>query len=73
MHASLYKIKVKKGDMLKRGDVLAVLEAMKMESSVFVSTAQEGLIVQSVVAAPGDIVRPGDTMMVLSSPLASKV
>lgn len=66
MHASIYKMKVKKGDRISEGDILVILEAMKMEVNVATTTAQAGLVVQSIVVGPGDIVKPGDTIMVLS-------
>ncbi|POR35540.1 Putative urea carboxylase [Tolypocladium paradoxum] len=66
MHASIYKVKAQKADTIKAGDVLIILEAMKMEVNVGASADQAGLVVQSVVVAPGDIVKPGDTVMVLA-------
>lgn len=59
-------MKVGKGYVLREGDVTIILEAMKMEISVGVSAPQAGLVVQSILVAPGDIVKPGDTMLVLS-------
>ncbi|KAM3498100.1 hypothetical protein MY10362_008564 [Beauveria mimosiformis] len=69
MHASIYKIKVQKGDTIREGDVLVILEAMKMEINITVSAAQAGLVVESVIVAPCDIVKPGDVLMVLSRPV----
>lgn len=68
MHASIYKIKVQKGDRIKEGDILVILEAMKMEINIAASPDQVGLVVASVVVAPGDIVKPGDVVIVLSRP-----
>ncbi|KAK4093996.1 hypothetical protein Purlil1_1487 [Purpureocillium lilacinum] len=66
MHASIYKMHAKKAGTIKEGDVLVVLEAMKMEVNVVATEAQVGLTVDSIVCAPGDLVKPGDTMIVLS-------
>ncbi|KYK54810.1 urea amidolyase [Drechmeria coniospora] len=66
MHASIYKIKAQKGDVIKAGDIMVILEAMKMEVNVAASTTQTGMMIQSIVVALGDIVKPGDTLMVLS-------
>ncbi|KAM4056606.1 carboxyltransferase domain-containing protein [Hirsutella rhossiliensis] len=68
MHASVYKIHVQNGDAIEAGDVLFTLEAMKMEVNVAASTAQAGLAIESIVVAPGDVVKPGETLMVLSRP-----
>jgi biotin carboxyl carrier protein len=66
MHASIYKIKVQKGETIREGDVLVILEAMKMEINIRASAAQAGLVVESVIVAPCDIVKPGDVVIVLS-------
>ncbi|OAA55168.1 Allophanate hydrolase subunit 2 [Cordyceps fumosorosea ARSEF 2679] len=66
MHASIYKIKAQKGDTISEGEILVILEAMKMEVNVRASESQAGLIVEGILAAPGDIVKPGDALMVLS-------
>ena len=65
MHASVYKIPADKGSTIKTGDVLVVLEAMKMEINVIASPEQDGLVIQSIIVATGDVVRPGDTMVTL--------
>ncbi|KAM3477208.1 hypothetical protein MY5147_002810 [Beauveria neobassiana] len=72
MHASVYKIKVQKGETIREGDVLVILEAMKMEINIRVSAAQAGLIVESVIVAPCDIVKPGDVVIVLSRPVEAE-
>ncbi|KJZ77167.1 hypothetical protein HIM_03488 [Hirsutella minnesotensis 3608] len=66
MHASVYKIPALKGSVLGQGDVLVVLEAMKMEVNVTAPPTQTGLVVANIVVAPGDVVKPGDTLLVLS-------
>ncbi|TQV94433.1 hypothetical protein V2A60_002537 [Cordyceps javanica] len=66
MHASIYKFVSKKGDTIREGDILVILEAMKMEVNVRASESQAGLIIEGILAAPGDIVKPGDAIMVLS-------
>lgn len=72
MHASIYKIKIQKGDTLNNGDIMLILEAMKMEINIAVSAAQAGLVVDSVVVAPGDVVKPGDVLVVLARPGEAK-
>ncbi len=72
MHASIYKIKVQKGDVINESDVLVILEAMKMEVNIGVPASQACLIVESILVAPGDIVKPGDVIMVLTRPSEAK-
>lgn len=67
MHASVFKIKKCKEDMIKTGDTLLILEAMKMEINVFASAEHIGKKVESILMAPGDIVKPGDTLITLSA------
>ena len=66
MHASVYKIRVQKGDVIKAGDLLLVLEAMKMEVNIAASKEHEGLQVGGIVVGSGDIVKPGDTLLVFA-------
>ncbi|UNI17682.1 Urea carboxylase [Purpureocillium takamizusanense] len=66
MHASIYRMHAKRGCSIKEGEVLAVLEAMKMEVNVVATRAQVGLTIESIVCVQGDLVKPGDTMIVLS-------
>ncbi|KAM3501559.1 hypothetical protein MY11210_009338 [Beauveria gryllotalpidicola] len=72
MHASIYKIKVQKGETIREGNILVILEAMKMEINIRVSAAQAGLVVESVIVAPCDIVKPGDVVIVLSRPVEAE-
>ena len=67
MHASVYKILAKKGWTVKTGDVLVVLEAMKMEINVIASTEQDGLVVQGILVATGDVVKPGDPLVIFTN------
>ena len=56
MPASVASIKVSAGDRVQAGDVLIVLEAMKMELPI--SAPRDGLVKQ-VRCAAGDLVQPG--------------
>lgn len=55
-------IKVTAGQAVKSGDVLAVIEAMKMENEVL--APKDGTVAQ-VVAAQGAAVKTGDPLVVL--------
>jgi biotin carboxyl carrier protein len=62
MQGMVFAIKVKAGDTVKVGDVLLVLEAMKMESDI--PSPQDGIIKEIFVAA-GQHVRRGDPLLAI--------
>jgi biotin carboxyl carrier protein len=53
-------VKVSKGDIVKKGDVLLIMEAMKMENNVLAS--QDGVI-EVIKVQPGDSVLEGDVLL----------
>ena len=62
MPGNLVDVKVKAGDSVKKGDVLVVLEAMKMENEIM---APRDAKVAQVLAAKGATVNTGDVLVVL--------
>lgn len=56
-------IKVNVGDTIKRGDIVMVLEAMKMENNI--ESMYDG-VVSSIVKGKGDTVLEGETLIVLA-------
>jgi acetyl-CoA/propionyl-CoA carboxylase biotin carboxyl carrier protein len=62
MQGTVLSVAVEPGDEVAAGDVVCVLEAMKMENDVVAST---GGTVASVPVAEGDSVDMGDTLVVL--------
>lgn len=60
MPGTILKVNVKNGDIVKKGDVLFVLEAMKMENEI--KSTIEGNVV-SVGVAQGDSVNTGDMLV----------
>ncbi len=60
MQGNVWKIKVAVGDTVKKGDVIAILEAMKMESDVTADLEGE---VKEIFVAEGDAVKTGDVLM----------
>ena len=54
------RIAVKPGDKVKKGDVVAIVEAMKMETGI---SAAIGGVVEAVYAQPGDIVQAGQLLV----------
>ena len=62
MPGTINAIKVKAGDTVSRGQVLAVLEAMKMENEIMADT--DGTVA-SVAVAQGQSVNTGDVILTL--------
>lgn len=60
---NIFKVKVKAGDQVQEGDVIIVLEAMKMETEV--RAARSGTVGQ-VAVKPGDSVAVGDTLLTIA-------
>lgn len=63
MPGTIVSIAVKAGDQVKKGQVLVVLEAMKMENEIV--AARDAKVV-SVNVAKGDMVNPGDALVQIS-------
>ncbi|NLK43373.1 MAG: DUF2118 domain-containing protein [Tissierellia bacterium] len=62
MPGSIWKIEVKEGDTVKAGEVLLILEAMKMENEI---VAPRDGVVASVNTTEGAQVNTGDKLIVL--------
>lgn len=57
---NIQEIKVNKGDIVEKGQLLLVMEAMKMENRVLADRAG---VVESVRVKPGDAVLQGDILV----------
>ena len=57
---SVLRINVKEGDEVNRGDILLVMEAMKMENNIY--SELKGRI-KSIKVQPGQTVLQGDILM----------
>ncbi|MCC7558066.1 MAG: biotin/lipoyl-binding protein, partial [Methanobacteriaceae archaeon] len=62
MQGMILKLKVNPGDKVQEGDVVAVIEAMKMENDIH--APQSGTL-DEIFVAEGDTVNAGDTLMVI--------
>lgn len=60
MPGTIVKVAVKPGDSLKKGDLILVLEAMKMENDI---VAPEDCVVASVNVQQGASVNSGDVLI----------
>ena len=63
MPGKILNVKVNVGDSVNEGDLVLLLEAMKMENEVFASAT--GKVVQIPVKS-GDSVNTGDVLMVIA-------
>ena len=62
MPGIVLQVLVKKGDTVKRGQKVLILEAMKMENEI---SAPAGGTVREIRAREGDSVNTGDVLIVL--------
>jgi oxaloacetate decarboxylase alpha subunit len=58
---NIFKVKVAVGQTVKAGDVIMIMEAMKMETEV---RSPRGGVIASIAAKEGDTVQVGDTLVV---------
>ena len=63
MPGTILSIKVTPGAAVKKGDVVVILEAMKMENEIF--APRDGVIAQ-IVTSQGASVNTGDVLMTLN-------
>lgn len=63
MTGKILSVKVKKGDRVKAGQILCILEAMKMENEI--ATPKDG-VVQEVYASEGSSVSEGEPLFVIN-------
>lgn len=62
MPGGILDIKIDKGDSVKKGDILLILEAMKMENEI---TAPRDGIVTDILTSKGATVSLNDTLVVI--------
>jgi acetyl-CoA carboxylase biotin carboxyl carrier protein len=60
MSGSVWKIEVKENDLVKEGDVLVILESMKMEIPIESTIAG---VVSAIKTAEGEFVQEGDVLV----------
>ncbi|KKY24949.1 putative urea carboxylase [Phaeomoniella chlamydospora] len=62
--ANVWKVLVEPGDVLKEGQLVVILEAMKMEINVNCGADLAGAVVKGIASRPGSIVSPGKPLIV---------
>lgn len=60
MPGTILKVKVKAGDSVKKGDIIIILEAMKMENEIL---APDDEVIASVSVTEGATVSTGDVLV----------
>lgn len=63
MQGMILKLKVNVGDKVKKGDIVTVIEAMKMENDI---QAEKDGVVKEIFVGEGDTVNAGDTLMIIN-------
>jgi allophanate hydrolase subunit 1 len=65
--ANVWKVNVEPGDVLKEGQIVAILEAMKMEINVLCEREAVGKRVEAIASKPGSVVSPGAWIVVMKA------
>ncbi|HVL31235.1 MAG TPA: acetyl-CoA carboxylase biotin carboxylase subunit [Solirubrobacteraceae bacterium] len=65
MQGNVWKVPVKPGQKVAEGDVVTIIEAMKMENEI---TAHKAGVIAELPIAEGDSVASGDTLAVIRDP-----
>ena len=63
MAANVWKVEVKEGDVLAKDQLVAILEAMKMEVNVYAPANAEGKKVKAIIHKPGSAVNADDVII----------
>lgn len=61
----MWKVLVEEGQVLEKGKVVVILEAMKMEINVVVDDQMVGRKIEKVLVAPNDIVQNGKPLILV--------
>jgi acetyl-CoA/propionyl-CoA/long-chain acyl-CoA carboxylase, biotin carboxylase, biotin carboxyl carrier protein len=62
MQGNVWKVPVQKGEQVKKGQIVTIIEAMKMENEI---AAHKAGVIAELAVSPGDAVRTGDTLAVI--------
>ncbi|KAK8057776.1 hypothetical protein PG996_011713 [Apiospora saccharicola] len=67
VNANVWKLLAEEGQVLEKGQVVAILEAMKMEINVVVDDRLAGSKVEKVLVSPNDIVQSGKPLVLVKT------
>jgi acetyl-CoA/propionyl-CoA carboxylase biotin carboxyl carrier protein len=65
MQGNVWKVPVKEGQEVAEGDIVTIIEAMKMENEI---TAHKSGVIAELPISEGDAVRSGDVLAVIKDP-----
>lgn len=65
VNANVWKVLVEEGQALEKGQVVVILEAMKMEINVVVDDQMVGRKIEKVLVVPNDIVQNGKPLILV--------
>lgn len=65
MQGNMWRVKVKQGDTVEEGQLLCIIEAMKMENEI---TAHKAGVIAEIPITEGAAIGAGDTIAVIRSP-----
>jgi biotin carboxyl carrier protein len=65
MAANVWKVEVKVGDIIKEGQIVAILEAMKMEVNVLAPKGSGDFVVKSILKKPKSTANAGDVIAIV--------
>lgn len=61
----MWKIEVKEGNRISKDQVVAVLEAMKLEIAVRAEQSADGATVEKILVKPNDVVEAGKPLVLV--------
>ncbi|KAK7961073.1 allophanate hydrolase subunit 2-domain-containing protein [Apiospora saccharicola] len=67
VNANVWKLLAEEGQVLEKGQVVAILEAMKMEINVAVDDRLAGSKVEKILVSPNDIVQSGKPLVLVKT------
>lgn len=65
VNANVWKVLIEEGQLVEKGQSVAILEAMKMEINVVVDDRLAGSTVEKVLVAPNEIVHSGNPLVLV--------
>ncbi|HST39234.1 MAG TPA: acetyl-CoA carboxylase biotin carboxylase subunit [Conexibacter sp.] len=69
MQGNMWRVKVKQGETVEEGQLLCIIEAMKMENEI---TAHKAGVIAEIPITEGAAISAGDTIAVIRSPAAAE-
>ena len=65
MDANVWKVQIEEGQEIKANDVIAILEAMKLEINVNAPEDQKKAKVEKLLVQPGETIKAGGRIVLL--------